>query len=118
MTVPPLLCHKTTSANAQGAEQNWGEEGLKAMQSAWHLIQAWPLQALGKGLASNERHLLGGMLRATPVPSTHLRERRMRRGKAQSGKKPLCCGCFSMGRGRGRSRVSAQTGCAQRCPGP
>lgn len=60
MTVTPLLCHKTTSANAQGAEQDWGEEGLKAMKSAWHFIQVWLLQALGKGLASDERHLLGG----------------------------------------------------------
>lgn len=54
MTATLLLCHKTTSANAPGAEQDWGEEGLKAMESAWHLIQAWPLQVLGKGLASDE----------------------------------------------------------------
>lgn len=48
VTVTPLLCHKTTSANAPGTEQDWGEEeGLKAMESAWHLIQAWLLQALG-----------------------------------------------------------------------
>lgn len=50
----PLWCHKTTSANAQGAGQDWGEEGLKAMKSPWHFIQAWALQGLGKGLSPDE----------------------------------------------------------------
>lgn len=54
MIATPLLCHKTTLANAQGADQDCGEEGLKAMDSSWHLIQSWPLQVLGKGLASDE----------------------------------------------------------------
>lgn len=60
MTVTPLLCQKTTSADAQGAEKDSGKEGLKAMKSPWHFMQAWPLQGLGKGLAPDERHLLGG----------------------------------------------------------
>lgn len=48
---------------------------------------------------------LVGMLRTTLVPSMHLREERVRRGKAQSGNKLLCFGCFSMRRSRSRSRL-------------
>lgn len=83
MTATLLLCHKTTSANAPGAEQDWGEEGLKAMQSAWHLIQAWLLQALGKGLASDERHLLGGNAE-DHLGTQHAPER----GESQEGQSP------------------------------
>lgn len=53
------------------------------MESSWHLIQAWLLQALGKGLASDKCSSLVGMLRTTLVPSIYRRKRRVRRGKAQ-----------------------------------
>lgn len=57
---------------------------------------------------------LVGMLRITSLPSMQLRERRVRRAKAQRENKPLYFGCLSMR----RSRVTAQLVCAQSCSVP
>lgn len=53
------------------------------MELAWHLIQAWLLQALGKGLASDERRLLGGNAE-DHLGTQHAPER----GESQEGQSP------------------------------